>query len=327
MRAAQLTAPGRIELTDVPVPEGDTVVRSETMGICGTDVKVAKGAIPVEMPRTLGHEMVGRVVTSGAFPAGTRVLVDPAVACGSCGPCRRGRPNLCLAGGLMGRETDGVFADLTAVDPARLLVVPDSVGPPAAGLLQVLGTCVHGLRPVEVHPGDVALVMGLGVSGQLMVRLLAAAGATVIGVTRSEAKRRLASTGGAAVVAAPDEADAALAGLTEDGPLLVIEAVGTEQTLSRCVELAGTGADLIAFGTITGGGEGLPYYQLYYKELTLWNPRAAVLADYARAIDLVAGGLPVDEIVTDTFPLDEVELAFRRVSDPAALKVLITGDA
>jgi 2-desacetyl-2-hydroxyethyl bacteriochlorophyllide A dehydrogenase len=300
------------------------------MGICGTDLKVIHGAIPVELPRTLGHELVGRIVSSPdpGLPPGTRVLADPALACGACGPCLRRRPNLCERGGLMGREVDGVFAELIAVDPDRLLPVPESVSEKAAGLIQVLGTCVHGLRCVDVFPGDVVLVLGLGVAGQLMTRLLTAAGATVVGVTRSQEKRDLAALGGARV-APPDRAAAVLDEVSGgEGARLVVEAVGTERTLAQAIELAGIGADVIVFGTLTGGSEGLPYYQLYYKELTLWNPRAALGEDYARAIDLVAGGrLDLDAIVTHTVGLEDAPWAFEYAEDPASLKVLITTGA
>lgn len=333
MHAVQLTAPGQVEITNVPDPDvaALAVVRSETMGICGTDVKVVNGTIPVSFPRTLGHELVGRVTASSdpRFPEGTRVLADPASACGVCGPCLHRRPHLCRRGGLMGREVDGVFAEYTAIDPARLLEVPEAISEKAAGLLQVLGTCVHGLRTVTVFPGDVALVVGLGVAGQLMVQLLAERGTTVVGVTRSQEKRDLAARHGAAAVASPDQAEEVVAEVSGgEGPSLVIEAVGTERTLARSIELAGTAADVIVFGTLTGGSEGLPYYQLYYKELTLWNPRAALLEDYARAIQLVAGGrLAVEDLVTHIVSLEDAPLAFDLAEDPASLKVLLTNPA
>lgn len=330
MRAVQLTAPRQVTIGDIREPDGSglAVVRSETMGICGTDLKVIHGDIPVGLPRTLGHELVGRVVSSPdpRLPEGTRVLADPALACGACGPCLRRRPNLCARGGLMGREVDGVFAELTAIDPHRLLPVPESVSERAAGLIQVLGTCVHGLRGVGIFPGDVVLVLGLGVAGQLMTRLLTAAGAAVVGITRSQEKRHLAARGGAAAVAPPDRAKTVLDEVSNgDGARLVIEAVGTERTLAQSIELAGIGADVIVFGTLTGGSDGLPYYQLYYKELTLWNPRAALGEDYARAIDLAAGGrLDLDDIVTHTVRLEDAPRGFEYAEDPASLKVLIT---
>jgi len=63
------------------------------------------------------------------------VLVNPAVFCGRCELCRRDLPQLCPAGGLLGRDADGVFADLVAVDEACLHPRPAGLG--VAGLLHI----------------------------------------------------------------------------------------------------------------------------------------------------------------------------------------------
>ena len=72
------------------------------------------------------------------------------------------------------------------------------------------------------------------------------------------------------------------------GANLVIESAGLESTLSQAIELAGHHATVVMFGTFPNGGKGLPYYQMYFKELTIRSPRAATKSDYERAIDLVA---------------------------------------
>ena len=331
MRAVTVTAPSSIAVTDVEEPGGggDVLVKCRTVGICGTDVKVLKGAIPVAYPRVMGHEVIGEVVDAppgSGVGVGDRVLIDPASSCGHCDLCHRGRPHLCRNAGLMGREVDGVFAEYVRVPARRVLRVPDSVSEVAGGVLQVLGTCVHAQRSVDVFPGQVAAVIGLGVSGQLMVQLLRERGVTVVGVTRSEWKRALAEEHGATATAAPDDAEAVLAELTGGrGPDLVVEAVGTEQTLATSIELAGIGGEILVFGTLTGGTSGLPYYQLYFKELTLYNPRAAVPGDYARGIELAAAGrLELEPIVTHTLDLAEARRAFELVHDPSSLKVLMT---
>lgn len=330
MRAVTVTAPSSIAVTDVGEPESDggVLVKCQTVGICGTDVKVLKGAIPVEYPRVMGHEVIGEVVEAppgSGVTAGQRVLIDPASSCGHCDLCHRGKPHLCRNAGLMGREVDGVFAEYVRVPARRVLGVPDSISDRAGGVLQVLGTCVHAQKSIDVFPGQVAAVIGLGVSGQLMVQLLRERGVTVVGVTRSEWKRELAAEHGAAATAAPDAAEAVLFELTDGrGPDLVVEAVGTERTLAQAIELVGIGGEVLVFGTLTGGDEGLPYYQLYYKELTLHNPRAAVPGDYAAGIELAASGrLELEPIVTHTLELDEAERAFELVHDPSSLKVLM----
>lgn len=298
------------------------------MGICGTDVKILQGKIPATLPRTMGHEMVGEIVepaTDGLIPAGTRVLVDPGLACGSCDLCFAGRPNICLRGGLLGRDADGVFAEFVTAPESRLLVVPDSISAKAAGVLQVLGTCVHAQRAIEVFPGDVAVVIGLGVSGQLMVQLLKARGATVLGVTRSEWKRDLARQLGADETAAPGDARSVLDEMSGGrGAAISVESAGNETTLSLAIELAAVGAEVLVFGTLTGGGQGLPYYDLYFKELTIYNPRAALPADYQRGIELTANGtLDLEPIVTHELTLDDAAEAFTTVQGRDALKVLM----
>lgn len=330
MQAVSLVSPGSIEITDVPEPPpgGGLRVRVEQVGICGTDRKIVAGAIPVRVPRILGHEVVGRVLEAPAgspVPSGARVLVDPGVACGWCAMCARGRTNICLNGGLLGRDVDGVFTETVTVPINRVVAVPEGIPLAAAGLLQVLGTCVHAVRQVDAFPGSVAAVVGLGVSGLLIAQLLTARGATVVGVTRSGWKRDLAVDSGVAVATDPAGAAEVLADMTAGlGPSLVVEAVGTEATLAEAVSLAAVGGEVLVFGTLTGGGSGLPYYELYRKELLVRNPRAAVLGDYADGVALAAAGaLRLEPLVTHELALADAARAFELVGDATALKVLM----
>lgn len=330
MRGVQLLDPGVTEVRDVAVPDADgqVLVRMQTVGVCGTDSSIIAGKIPVELPRTMGHEGVGIVEQAGplgAVSVGQRVLIDPGISCELCDLCRRGRPNLCRNGGLLGRDYDGVFADYVAVAERQVLVVPDDMSTEDAGLLQVLGTCVHAAATAPVRPGDTAVVLGLGVAGQLLVQLLARGGAHVVGITRSASKRDLAGRLGAAVTVAPDDATAAVADATDGrGATVVVEAVGSEATFAQAIELADHAATVVLYGTTTAGGEGLPYYQLYFKELTIRNPRAATKADYQRAIDLVSAGMiAASPIVSHRFGLDAADEAFAAVGDSSSLKVLI----
>ena len=105
----------------------------------------------------------------------------------------------------------------------------------------------------------------------------------------------------------------------------MIEAAGTEPTLSQAIELTRIGGEVLVFGTLTGGNEGLPYYQLYAKELTIRNPRAAITSDYERGIALTASGrLNLDPLVTHRFSLEAADEAFDAVADSSSLKVLMT---
>lgn len=331
MKALVLDRPHNAEIRHVPDPEpmAGALVRVERVGVCGTDASIFRGKIAVSYPRVMGHEMVGTLEEPGPlglFRRGTRVMVDPSITCGYCPPCRADRPNLCIRGGLLGRDLDGVFSELLAISETQIHRVPDSVEPGAGPLLQVLGTCVHAQDAAAVFPGQVAAVVGLGVSGLLHLQLLVARGVDrIVAVTRSEWKTNLAMQLGAATVVSPEDAVTAVREMSDGlGADLVIECAGHEATLSQSIDVAAPGATVIAFGTLTGGGAGLPYYQLYFKELTLRNPRAALPRDYARAVDLAAtGSIKLTPLVTHRLPLEEAPKALGTlIDDPSTLKIV-----
>ena len=317
---------------ELPTPRAGrrALVGLERAGICGTDLKILDGSTPVDYPRVLGHELVGRVLASaggGGVPAGSRVLVNPGMNCGKCHLCERDRSHLCRGGGLLGRDFDGVFAESLAVDDRYLLPVPDRIAPDDAGVLQVLGTVFHAQQTVEVSPDTVAVVIGLGVSGLLHLQLLRRRGvSSVIGITRSRWKLELARELGASSVATPEEAAQVVAEVSEGrGADLVVEAVGKEATVVQAIELCGSGGDVIVYGTVTEAGSRMPYYQLYFKEITLHNPRAARPRDYQAAIDLAAeGSIKLAALVTARYPLEEAEAAFAAARRSRHLKVLLT---
>lgn len=317
MRAAVVEGPRMVAVREVaaPVPDGRAIVAVTRAGLCGTDVKIVTGAIPVALPLVLGHELVGTVVEpgrAGLVERGDRVLVDPGVACGHCELCRGDRGHLCRNGALLGRDADGGFAELVAVDERQLHVLPDRVGDREAPVLQVLGTCVHAQTLVDAFPGQVAVVIGLGTSGLLHVQLLLARGVTtVVGVSRSASKLDLARKLGAVAAVTPDEARERVADVTGGrGADIVVESAGSVDTLRQAVDLAGFGATVLVFGVITDRDGELPYYDLYLKELDVRSSRAARPRDYARAVELVSSGVVrVAPLVTSAFPLPEIAAA------------------
>ncbi len=250
-----------------------------------------------------------------AVPAGTPVLVNPAVFCGRCHLCRRDLPQLCQAGALLGRDTDGVFADLVAVDEACLHPLPAGLPAAEAALLQVLSTCVHAQSLLCPAPGDTAVIIGLGVTGLLHLQLLRDRGvATIIGITRSAWKRELAQRFGATASATPEEAETVISDLTGGrGADIAVECAGTQATLAQAMRLAGPGGTVLVFGTTAPTADALPTYDWYLKELTIQNPRAARPRDCDLAIQLaVEHRVDLAPLVTARFPLDQVRWPWPR---------------
>ena len=104
----QFEAP--LKLREFPLPSklepGAALVRTEMAGICGTDVHLWKGQLPISLPVILGHETVGRIEQLGdglerdwtgqALEAGDRVTWTSATSCGECYYCvEKRQPTRC----------------------------------------------------------------------------------------------------------------------------------------------------------------------------------------------------------------------------------------
>ena len=337
LRAVVLEAPESLALTEREAEgavSGEVLIDIRATGICGTDVSIFGGKIPVHHPLVMGHEMVGKVVEVGAgtgrddIAPGARVVVDPNLYCGVCYQCSKGQANVCPQGALMGRDRDGAFRDAMVVPASNVYPLPEEIEDLVAPLIQVLTTCVHGQRTAPVFPGDSVLVLGLGVTGLLHLQVARARGADpLIGVTRSESKRRLAGALGADVTldAEDPRLDERVREATSGrGPDVVIECVGQVKTLARAIRWARIGGHVMLFGTITADRGALPFYQLYYREITWTNPRAAKPEDFPASIALVSrGAVRLDPLVTDTLPLERAADAIAVTTRRSSLKVIL----
>ena len=299
----------------------------EAVGICGTDLSIHAGKIPVAYPRVMGHEIVGTLRTPmDGVRVGERVLVDPGIACGRCRQCREGRTNICTAGWLVGRDLDGGLRELMTVPASNVHPLPGGLDPATAPLLQVLATCVHAQRRTRIFPDEGVVILGLGVTGLLHLQLAKLRGARLlIGTTRSAPKLALARTLGADLTIAADGTEVdAVAEALPGGADLVIECVGTVDALARAMTMARTGGRILAYGTMTETSGELPFYDLYHKEISVIGARSARVEDFPLAIDAVASGrVRLDPLVSGRHPFDDVDAAMREAGVPGALKVLV----
>lgn len=334
MRAVVLEADETLRLDDRPPPSvgpEEVLVTMTTSGICGTDLSIYSGNIPVRHPLIMGHEMCGRLAAAPeGFPLNVeaRVLIDPSMSCGACFWCSKGETNICPNGALLGRDRDGGFADQIAVPAANVHEVPDVISDRAAPLLQVLAVCIHGQRSAPLEGGGSVLILGLGVSGLLHLQIARSRGADkLIGVTRSASKRALAEQLGADLTLDPADPDlkAKVVELTDGrGPDIVIDCAGKVETLASAIDLVRPGGHVVLFGTITAGQGALPFYSLYLKELTITNPRSAKPDDFPAAIELVASGRVVlESLITNILPLEGLEEAIGMTKNSATLKVIL----
>ena len=135
MRAMVLNRPhGGLILTELKRPEPapqQILLRVHACGVCRTDLHVVDGELTDgKLPIIPGHEIVGRVVTTGAaaarFKAGDRVGVPwLGYTCGSCNYCTSGRENLCDAARFTGYHLDGGYAEYALADQRYCFALPD----------------------------------------------------------------------------------------------------------------------------------------------------------------------------------------------------------
>jgi 2-desacetyl-2-hydroxyethyl bacteriochlorophyllide A dehydrogenase len=313
-----LQGTGKLSLGEVarPVPgHKEVLVRITHSGVCGTDLHIFDGSIPVRHPLIMGHEMIGEVAEGGdaSLPIGTRVIVDPAIHCGMCVNCRAGQTSLCPNGSLVGRDSNGGFADYYVAPRSHVYALPDAISNEVAPLIQPATTCMHGQHKLKVFPGQSVAVIGLGVTGQIHAQLAKSWGAyPVIGITRSAYKRGLAERGGADLTlpSGPEAVRSVKDATGGIGADIVIESTGVPSALADAVNMVRLGGTLLMFGIMSATQAALPFYQLYYKELTIMNSRAANPEDFPPTIDLVARGvLKLTPLVTHIVPLHDLEKA------------------
>ncbi|MGN6613064.1 MAG: zinc-dependent alcohol dehydrogenase [Angustibacter sp.] len=225
-------APVRLVTRDEPVVRrpGWAQVRPLLSGICGSDLGAVTGSTSlyfsalVSMPFVPGHEVVGELVEDcDDLPRGTRVVIDPVLACAArgvepCEPCRSGRTNLCnhvtvghVSPGLQTgfcRDTGGGWGERLTVHRSQLHPVPDTLSDERAVLVEPLACAVQLARRAQVPAGGSVLVSGAGAVGLfavLALRHLTAAGRITV-IAKHGRQEQLARAFGASDVAAPDEA-------------------------------------------------------------------------------------------------------------------------
>ena len=186
MRAVTFQAPGEVLLQDVPEPElerpDDAIVEVRASGICGSDLHIFHGRVPVEQGFTIGHEFVGTVLAAGPdvdrAAVGDRVLGCFKTACGTCAACIRGDYHRCQHGRTFGHGSklgnlQGAQAERLLVPRANLTLrrVPDAISDDVALFAgDVLGTGYHAIAHAGMRSGDTVAVLGLGPVGLCAVQ-------------------------------------------------------------------------------------------------------------------------------------------------------------
>jgi L-iditol 2-dehydrogenase len=307
-----------VEIDEPGLPDPEWARVAVTVGgICGSDLHLfGNGELRAPalggfwtFPFLLGHEIAGRVVETGSgcdIPVGTRVAVDPVIACvvrgiePVCRMCAAGRESCCLnlgsrvlTPGMSIGFTAGLgggWADQVLAHRSMLHAIPDAIPDAIASLHEPVSVAVHGLMRKPPRDGDPVLVVGAGIIGLAAVAAVRALfPACEVTVTARHEYQAEAARGAGAnqVVLAPGgyghfEELAAISGARVsgrgDGRMLlggfpyVIEAVGGLESVTEALRLVDNWGTVLFLGA--GGAGEVDLSALWFKEAALvgaWN--------------------------------------------------------
>ena len=345
MRAGVYRGAGRVVVERVPVPElseGELLLRIAACGICGTDIKkILHGFIPP--PQIFGHEIAGTVVGAGRgvrrWNAGDRVVVFHHVPCGTCFYCERKLFSQCATYKRVGvtagfDPNGGGFAEYVRVMPwiveQGTVAIPSDVSFEEATFVEPVNTCLKAVRKARVVAGDVVVVIGQGPIGLLLMLLARLAGAAVLTSDPMPARRAISTRFGAAASFDPSvgnlgqQVRARTAGRGADAVLL---AAPNPELVRDALALARPGGRVLLFA------QNDPLMQVEFPAAAVGVEEKEILGSYSAAVDLQEESarlvferrLPLRELISHRFPLDEIEQALALAARPAgdSLKVVI----
>ncbi len=346
------------ELELAPPGPGEVLIEVKAAGVCHSDLSVVDGNRPRPLPMVLGHEAAAVVRALGPgvddLQVGDHVVVVFVPACGRCLPCAEGRPALCeraaaanAAGTLLsgarrlsenGRPIHhmvgcSVFADHAVVARPSLVPVDPELPFEQAALFgcAVLTGVGAVLNTAGVRPGQTVAVVGLGGVGLAALLGARLAGARrLVAVDPVAAKRQLACELGATLAVDPrDEgAIARIRDHTEGGVDAAIEAVGQVPPLEFAWEITRRGGTTVSAGLAHPDQRlAIAPVRLVGEERTLrgsYMGSCVPLRDLPRYVELFRRGrLPVDRLLAERLPLEEINTAMERLAAGTTLRQII----
>ena len=312
-----------VRLEERPIPQvglGEILVEVLASGICGTDVmewyRIKKA------PRVLGHEIVGKIIKSKSkkYKVGQRVFVSHHVPCNKCKYCLAGNHTACNTLHA-GNYDPGGYSEFVRIPKINvdtgIYVLPDSVSSEEGTMIEPLACAVRGQRVIGVKNGQVVLIMGSGVSGLMNIQLAKLKGAKVIATDIDEYRLNKAKEFGAdEVIDARNNYD-----IKADRIIICTGAYRAVEQAFNCIDKSG----VILLFAIPDEDIKIPTVDFWRNEITVTSSYGAASVDSEEALRLIKDKkVDVSEMITHKLPLDEIQEAFRIVSDAKeSLKVVL----
>ena len=336
MKGVVYLGDGEVEVREfsVPVPgPGEVLVEMKVAGLCGSDLhKYHKSREWAEERGGMisGHEPCGVVAQLGPGvenpSVGDRVSVYHSLGCGHCTYCLSGEPVFCSQEGAFGRTRDGCHADYMLAPANYCLPLPDTMSfAVGASLACSACTAYAGVHKVPAAPGEILVVFGLGPVGLTTLLMGQAMGFRGVGVEVTPFRLDLARRLGVetlidATTADPVEVVRELTG--GEGVSAIVECSGSDRAQAQTVLMAAPRAVVVIVGA---GSETICFEPdaLRRYELTIRGNAVFPVSGYFDAVRfLEKHHIPLDEMVTHRYTIDQAPEAFAEFEGSATGKVI-----
>jgi len=320
------------ECTPAPPGPNQVQIRVSHCGICGTDLHVFHGKMDhrVTMPAVIGHEMSGAIEAVGSrvsgWAAGDRVTVRPLDPCGACPACKAGHSHICQKLKFIGIDAPGAMQGLWTVPAHTLHRLPDSLSMEQGALIEPIAVACHDVRLGGVKAGEYVVVQGGGPIGALVALVAMNEGGRVVVSEINPFRIKLLRELGVEVVN-PMETD--MVALVEEqtggaGADVVFEVSGSNAGAETMTKLPRTRGRIVVVA-VFGDPPPVDLFKFFWREVVMLGARVYEPQDFDAALELATSRkLPIDKIITNTCPLDQLEWGFRQLEKGGeVMKVLV----
>ena len=323
---------GEFQLVQKPRPQlqdgRDAIVKVTLASICTSDLHIKHGSVPRAVPGiTVGHEMVGIVEEVGAqvknVRPGDRVAVNVETFCGQCFFCQKGFVNNCEdpnGGWALGCRIDGGQAEYVKVPYADqgLTRIPDGVSDAQALFVgDILATGFWAARISEISPEDTVLILGGGPTGLCTLMCVLLKNPRRVILCEKDPRRLdfVRKHYPKVLAVEPDGLQQFVREHSEHGGAdVVLEVAGSEDSFRLAWQCARPNA-IVTVVALYDQAQTLPLPEMYGKNLT-FKTGGVDGCDCAEILELVAAGkLDTTPLITHTYPLQEIEAAYRLFED------------
>ncbi len=329
MKALVLEEYKKMAYKDVPVPaigDNDVLVRVRACGICGSDIHGFDGSTGRRVPPLImGHEASGIVAGTGpgvrGWKEGDRVTFDSTVYPLNDWFTLEGRYNLSDNREVLGVSPgtfrrDGAFADYLAVPEHILYRIPDSVTFEQAAMVEGIAVALHSVNISEVKTGDRCVVVGAGMIGIPVIKLLGISGASqIIAIDADPGRLDKALKAGATSAYLASEAGLVtkIISITNNrGADISFEVVGKSEPVNLAVDVLRKGGRAVLVGNVSATVD-FPLQKVVTRELSILGS-CAIRGEYETVLSLMESGrINVDDQVSAVAPLSEGAEWFNRL--------------